>query len=267
MTLIALLTLAFILVYQYRNYVNNDYIYTHKQARLNHLWVLPVAAHIKPTLEKHFPFYQQLSEHNKSIFKKRVAYFKQTKKFIPRGIKHIPSEVKTFIAASAIQLTFGLPHVSLSHFDKILVYPDDYYSSITKQYHKGEVNPRFGIIVLSLRSFMESHFAEGGSQHLGLHEMAHALRLENIIHDDSSKFFNPQYLRAFDEFAKQQCEHPEEDPFFRAYACTNVHEFFAVAVENFFERPQEFLQQEPKLYEILTKLLRLNPLAIHDIEV
>jgi Mlc titration factor MtfA (ptsG expression regulator) len=255
MTIFVILSLAFIIVYQYRNYANNGYVYTHKRASPFFKWVLPVPAHIKTTLEEHYPFYQQLSDHNKAIFKKRVAHFKQTKKFIPRGLEHIPSEAKTLIAASAIQLTFGLPHVSLSHFEKILVYPDDYYSSITKHYHKGEVNPRFGIIVLSLRSFLESHFSEGGSQHLGLHEMAHALRLENLLHDHSSRFFNPHYLRAFDDIAKQQCEHPEEDPFFRAYACTNVHEFFAVAVEtflngrkNFFNRNQNYTKSSPNFF-------------------
>jgi len=35
----------------------------------------------------------------------------------------------------------------------------------------------------------------------------------------------------------------------------NEHEFFGVAVENFFERPQEFKNAIPDLYAILSKLL------------
>jgi MtfA peptidase len=39
----------------------------------------------------------------------------------------------------------------------------------------------------------------------------------------------------------------------------NEHEFFAVAVENFFERPQEFKNAIPELYAILIKLLNQDP--------
>ncbi|MFZ6013111.1 MAG: zinc-dependent peptidase [Bacteroidota bacterium] len=50
------------------------------------------------------------------------------------------------------------------------------------------------------------------------------------------------------------------DNFFRPYACTNVHEFFAVSVENFFERPAQFKNELPELYDILTQLLKQDPL-------
>ena len=43
----------------------------------------------------------------------------------------------------------------------------------------------------------------------------------------------------------------------------NEHEFFAVAVENFFERPQEFKNAIPELYSILSKLLNQDPSLHH----
>lgn len=53
----------------------------------------------------------------------------------------------------------------------------------------------------------------------------------------------------------------DEVSFFRDYAATNDHEFFAVAVENFFERPQAFFEHHPRMYGLLATLLNQDPLA------
>ena len=45
------------------------------------------------------------------------------------------------------------------------------------------------------------------------------------------------------------------------YGATNHAEFFAVAVETFFERPAALQAEEPEVYEQLTELLRLDPLT------
>jgi MtfA peptidase len=48
----------------------------------------------------------------------------------------------------------------------------------------------------------------------------------------------------------------------RAYAGTNQPEFFAVAVEYFFELPREFKQDLPELYAVLSAMLRQDPAAM-----
>jgi Mlc titration factor MtfA (ptsG expression regulator) len=50
--------------------------------------------------------------------------------------------------------------------------------------------------------------------------------------------------------------------FFRAYAVKNSQEFFAVAVENFFEKSGEFHDWNPKLYSTLVKMLNQDPLKL-----
>jgi len=47
----------------------------------------------------------------------------------------------------------------------------------------------------------------------------------------------------------------------RAYAATNQEEFFAVAVEYFFERSIEFREQLPELYSVMSGLLDQDPAA------
>jgi hypothetical protein len=223
--------------------------------------VLPVPARYKEILQKYFPYYQKLSPADKTKFQRKVTRFVSVKRFIPRDVDIVTVEAKVLIAASAVQLTFGLPNIYLQHFNKILVYPNDYYSSITRQYHRGEVNPRFGIIVLSWQSFVNGYINPSDSFNVGLHEMAHALRLENVIRNEEYNFFDRDLLNQLDTLAHEICSTTYDHSFLRAYACTNTHEFFAVCVENFFERPAEFKTHLPQVYAVLAQLLRQDPAA------
>ena len=226
--------------------------------------VLRTPVEYKDILTRYFPYYLQLSPQHKLKFERKVCEFIYRKKFIPRNVDQVTTEAKVLIAASAVQITFGLPQVYLQHFNKILVYPDAYYSSITKQYHKGEVNPRFGIIVLSWQSFVEGYLHPNDAINLGLHEMAHALRIENIIRNDEHNFFDNGLLEQFDSWAYKICDNIDnwQKGFLRPYACTNVHEFFSVSVENFFERPAILKTELPEVYAILVKLLKQDPMTL-----
>jgi hypothetical protein len=126
------------------------------------------------------------------------------------------------------------------------------------------VNPRFGIIVLSWQSFVNGYITPDDAFNVGLHEMAHALRLESIIRNEEYEFFNHELLEKFDNIADGVCLRIQElgmQSVIRPYACTNKHEFFSVAVENFFERPKQLKDELPEIYFILTKLLAQDPLT------
>lgn len=254
--------IAFI-AYRFHQEVQQGYQYAGRKVAPVKTWILPVPKLYKDILQKYFRYYQVLSAVNKGRFERKVCNFLYSKQFIPRNINEVPIEARILIAASAVQLTFGLPNIYLQYFDKILVYPNEYYSSITKQYHKGEVNPRFGIIVLSWKNFVEGYLKPIDSVNLGLHEMAHALRLENIIRNEEFKFFDEELVDRFDEYARAMCRDLNSyGNFFRPYAYTNEHEFFSVAIENFFERSEPFKKQIPELYVILTRLLGQDPLKL-----
>jgi MtfA peptidase len=264
LTFLAISGLVVIFIYRFQKEVQEGYQYAGRKAAPVKTRLLPVPARFKEILEKYFEYYQKLSPSNKTKFERKVTEFVYAKKFIPRNVDEVTIEAKVLIAASAVQLTFGLPNVYLRVFDKILVYPNDYYSSITRRYHKGEVNPRFGIIVLSWQSFIDGYITPNDSKNLGLHEMAHALRFENLIRSEDYPPFHSELLEQFDEFSQKVCFDPEftGQTFFRPYACTNEHEFFSVAVENFFERSAEFKNEMPELYNILTQLLAQDPLML-----
>lgn len=183
-----------------------------------------------------------------------------SKKFIPREMNHVSMEMKVLISASAIQLTFGFPNVNLRWFRNILVYPDTFYSHANKARHKGEVNPRAKAIVLSWKYFVEGYLQKDG-RNLGLHEMAHALRLENRITNQEFDFLDAEILHEWEIRAERTIQEIRNgtEYFFREYGATNNEEFFAVAVENFFERSKLFLEKHPKTYQTLCRLLKQDP--------
>ena len=222
---------------------------------------------IKPyyqqVLQAYFTYYKNLDQENKARFEKRVQAFIDSNEFIPRSIPQVTDEMKARIAGSAVQLTFGFRHLNFAHFSKILVYPTDYYSRITRKYHQGEVNRR-GLIVISWKSFEKGYADENDGLNLALHEMAHALRLENAIHNEEFDFIPKQELKHFDRLALAEIKsiRSAESHFFRSYAGKNIHEFFAVAVEYFFERPGDFLEEKPDLYLALSALLNQDPVRL-----
>lgn len=222
----------------------------------------PLSTKRKEILKQHFPFYNKLSPNRKKRFEQKVQYFIYIKDFIPRQIPEVTEEMKVLISACAVQLTFGYPKVFLSHFKRILVYPDNYYSTINNVYHKGEVNPRLRTVVLSWKAFVEGYFNPKDGRNLGLHEMAHALRLENLIMNAEFSFFDEEVLQQWQVLAHKEMINISEGKsrMFRDYAGTDSDEFFSVAVENFFERPQKFKSVMPNLYAILVLLLKQDPL-------
>ena len=222
------------------------------------------AREVQTILAKYFTYYQQLPPTQQKVFLRRVVQFIQQKQFIARGFRPVTMEMKSMIGASAVQLTFGLPKVSLAHFKRILIYADDYYSTITRKYHRGEVNPRLQAIVLSWQSFVDGYADPNDARNLGLHEMAHALELENMIENEEHDFFPTEAQQQWKKLTSHYVPsiRKGETTFFRPYAATNAREFFAVAVEYFFENTIEFNRQFPELYAVLATLLNQNPLNV-----
>ncbi|WP_291777274.1 zinc-dependent peptidase [Cecembia sp.] len=217
-------------------------------------------------LNRFFPYYKNLQPKHQEEFKERLVRFISTKEFIPRGgLESITREMELLISATAIMVVFGFRNVELKHFSRILVYPDNYYSTINRTYHQGEVNPKLGIIVLSWKNFVEGFRDPKNGVNLGVHEMAHALKLENQIHyNEESNFFNKIAWQKFNDLAKDQIQQIKEDKdsFFRKSASNNPHEFFAVALEAFFERPEAFKSEHAALYKSLVFLLKQDPTVL-----
>ena len=173
--------------------------------------------------------------------------------------------MKAIISCAAAQLLLFLPSEGLSYFKRIIVYPDYYNSRITHKRHKGEVNPGLRTIVLSWRGVAEGLKRPDDGLNLLLHEFAHALWLEHKLVGHEYDVLDERWINEFERYAENEMKNLQanEQHFFRRYAFENMEEFFAVAVENFFERTQQFHQEQPELYRILANLFKQDPIKLH----
>jgi Mlc titration factor MtfA (ptsG expression regulator) len=220
----------------------------------------PLSVSINSILSTKFTYYKQLNSFEKERFIFRVKRFIVNKDFESRGELIVTDEMKILIAATAIQLTFGFPPIILKFFTKIIIYPTKYYSPMTKTKNIGEVNQR-GIIVLSWDYFMKGLERPHDGLNVGLHEMSHALKLENAINNGEYGFLSSLFLGKLHKEAIKEMRRIRQgqNTFIRKYAATNQEEFFAVCIEYFFEKPKEFKYEIPILYQVLTQLLRQDP--------
>lgn len=224
----------------------------------------------KPYLIEYFKFYNALDKENKKLFERRVQFFIDLKTFIPRGgLRKVSDEVKVLIAASAIQITFGYPNVYFRHFTRILVYPDNYKNKLTKRFHKGEVNVK-GLIALSVKSLRHGWVNQSDGINLGLHEMAHALSVENLVRNEEFGFINQQKVKALKELARPEMQkiNMGGNTIFRKYGGANFREFFSVATEVFFEIPDIFKTYNPAMYNLMAEILCIDPVKVfHGFDV
>lgn len=217
-------------------------------------------------LEDHFPYYGRMNLKFKKEFERKLERILSSKEFVGRGgIEIVTEEMEILIGATITMVVFGWKGVQLPHFSRILIYPNTYYSTVTKMYHRGEVNPKFGLIVVSWRCFLEGLVDESDGINLGIHEIAHALKLENVIsRNEEYNFLDPNLKRQYREHMERELKLMKEgkpSPF-RQNALINEDEFFAVILEYFFEKPQSFQAERPEFYHTLVMLLRQDPLVV-----
>lgn len=252
-----------ILAFVYKNVVGIFYFIFRDRINRN-LVFRRLKAKYKLPIEQYSYYYQSLTDEEKVTFERRVAKFIAMKTFIARGdLEEVTPTMKALIAASAIEITYGFPFVYFKHFWRILVYPDNYYSNITQMYHQGEVNMK-GFIVLSWINFVRGYADPNDGRNLALHELAHALRIENAIQNEEYDFLDFQALVKFQAIANMEMERMRngEPSFLRDYAATNDQEFFAVTLENFFERPAELNDYNADMYRLMARMLNQDPLKV-----
>lgn len=223
----------------------------------------PLSRTQRALLAKYGLHYQRSRPAQKPTYERIVSVFVNDKEWVGAGIE-VSEEMKVMIGACAAQLLHGFDDVELKHFDRIVVYPDSYRSHRSGRVHQGEVRPKVGMIILSWHDFLQGYTHSGDAHNVGLHEMAHAIWFENNIINGEDHFLHPPFFQKWRELATAEIEriNAGERGFFRDYAGVNEAEFFAVAVEYFFERPLEFRDAQPELYAHLCGLLKQDPAAL-----
>ena len=194
------------------------------------------------------------------MYKRQVLRFIEYHTFVGREDLFVTERMQLLISATAIMVTFGFDRYLLSKFETILVYPEDYFSNVTQQYHKGEANPTYKTIVFSWEDFEEGIKIEDDNLNLGIHELTHAVHFSFLTEKSySATHFLKHYkllLRSLKN--KEAQKRLIEMNYLRDYAFENQYEFLSVLVEHFFETPEEFRAKLPNIYNRVKLMLHMN---------
>jgi hypothetical protein len=211
-------------------------------------------------LKREFVFYNRLSHKRKQFFDHRVSTFLNRYQFIGNGISLENDEVKMIVAGTYVMLSFGMRQYLTTTFDKIILYPAIYFSTVNEEYHKGEFNPKYKAIVFSWADFLSGHQITNNNINLGLHEFTHALHFRaKKRHYSSDVIFIDEFNTILDYLQDENFRQKMlSDKYFRDYAFENQYEFLAVLLEHFFETPEEFNRIYPELFKHVKRMINFQ---------
>jgi Mlc titration factor MtfA (ptsG expression regulator) len=213
-------------------------------------------------LNHYSKYYRSLPIKKQKVFMTRMVRFIKDKEFIAQGDLKLTDEMTILAADSAVKLTFGLRNCKFDKFEKIFFFKGTFFSDYSKSVNMGETNPR-GVIVFSWKDLMAGDMDETDNINVGLHEFAHAYMIDNKANEE--QYFEVQCER-FDIFYNESktMDLIKAHHIFNNYAFRNKMEFFAVAVEHFFETPEKMKEEIPELYKILCKMLNQDTCEIYN---
>ena len=240
---------------EWRNYFFNRVIWRN---RLNRKEFLQFDAF----LSERMTYYRNLNVEGRARFLYRTLQFLESWTFEGRKGIEIDLHKRLLICASAAQLTYGHTYYKIPTFTKVILYPDIFYSKLAEADVKG-LTYGTGQVALSWNYFEEGYRIDSDGINLGLHEMAHALDVNQMRHGSTDDIIS-LYFGTFVEQGFRQIKRLDGsgNAHLRARALENPNEFFAVCVENFFEAPEAFRENLPDIFLSLCALLQQNPLNI-----
>lgn len=227
-----------------------------------------LSSELKQLLQQHVSYYDRLLDDEKLRFEGLIAGFIDSVRIEGVGLE-ITDMDRVLIASSAIIPIFGYKEWRYTNLTNVILYPDTFNNdfqfegeqegrNIMGMVGSGYMN---GQMLLSRAALLKGFSAASGKNNTGIHEFVHLLDKsdgatdgvpENVL---PHEYAMPWLKMMHHEISRIEKGHSDIDP----YAATNEAEFLAVASEYFFEKPDQFRQKHPELYEQLGHIYSQDP--------
>lgn len=209
-------------------------------------------------------FYQRLSGEDKKRFLKEVNSFLQR-----INITAINTDItdidKIHVAVSAVIPMFAFEGWEYPHLEEVLIYNDHFNMGFETE--GNEDRNIMGLVgtgayknkmLLSKPALQEGFNNKTDKNNTAIHEFVHLIDgadgdtdgVPEILMD--KKYVLPWMNLIHDEMEKMKDNDSDINP----YGYTNKSEFFAVAAEYFFERPELFEEKHPELYKMMQQIFK-----------
>ncbi len=214
-------------------------------------------------LKNHVSFYNALTSYEKRAFEYRVAEFIVNYKFSGKNTE-VNNKDKILIAASAIIPIFSFPDWRYRRLKEIIIFPDNFNKSWQTQ--KSDCNIRGlvgygyldGKLLVSRTALYEGFVMHDDRRNTSIHEFIHLIDMEDGKVDGipekllEHKYTIPWLFIMKKEVIRIHKGYSDIHP----YATTNQGEFLAVLAEYFFERPEDFKNEHPRLFFVMEEMFK-----------
>lgn len=206
-------------------------------------------------------------------FEGKVNAFLDQIEFIGCDGLEVTEEMRLSIAAQACLLIVN-SDTWYKHLSTVLIYPgafksrrlehDGYVVTERETIRSGESWSR-GPVVLSWADTEQGAMNDKDGHNVVFHEFAHQIDDLSGRHDGAPVLNSGQsfadWMRVFGKAYRSHVHNVEmgHKTVLDAYGAKGPEEFFAVAVEGFFEKPKALKRAEPEVYEQLVEFFRLEP--------
>jgi len=233
---------------------------TAKAVRRERVRQTPFPDQWRRILEERYDHYHRLPPDLRRRFEEHVALFLAEKRITGVEVE-ATLERRLLVAASAATLTAGWDGDHWDHVAEVLLYKKDFgrdYSFDANDL-SGQAHP-WGTIILSVPTLEESFDDPDDGFHVGLHEFAHLLDVEQTHFDGVPRGLDAARAREWLDVVDKEMDRLRRgksilDP----YAEESPAEFLAVAVETFFEQPLDLRRRHREVYAILRDYFGQDP--------
>lgn len=242
-----------------------------KERRRRKTRAQPFPAEWRDVMHKNVRLYGRMPAALRDELEDHIKVFLDEKQFEGCDGLEVTDEIRVTIAANACVLLLGREADYFPHMTSIFVYPREFVVDVAEE--EGGVVSEFvedrsgeswdrGPVVISWRDIMlESTPAR--PYNVVIHEFAHQLDLENgagdgvpaLPDDETRARWSRVFTAAYETLTRQRRRDSIIDP----YATEDPTEFFAVAVECFFESPSRLRDEVPDVYAQLAQYFRQDP--------
>jgi len=225
-----------------------------------------IAKEERQLLLNYVVFYKKLDADSRIRFEKLLEDFLGDVNIEGVGIEIEPID-RLLVACSAVIPIFGFDHWKYQNLGTVLLYPDTFNKefqfeggarNIMGMVGTGYMN---GQMILSRSALLQGFSVSSDQENTAIHEFVHLLDKSDGATDGIPENLMPhQYIIPWIKMIHQEInkiEHGKSD--INPYAITNEAEFFAVVSEYFFEKPTQFKEKHPDLYQVLSSTFLQDP--------
>jgi MtfA peptidase len=229
-------------------------------------------------LRKNVAHFAMLDDGERAQLKALIQVFIAEKNWEGAGGLELTDEIRVTISAQACLLLLGLSHNYYKNVESIIVYPSTVVPPQRKAgFFENSIVPaelqhpilgqafQQGPVIIVWDAVLRGGRHPESGCNVVYHEFAHKLDMLDGTADGTPPLRDRAEYRDWVETCSREYLRLNRDlekgkrSFLDDYAATNEAEFFAVATEQFFDRPQFMMRHAPELYRVLTEYYCQDP--------